>query len=426
MNQRAVTASLLHQVFLGQRLNRLLVEHSPEAYVQELVFGVLRHFKELAFLESCLIKKALKKKDLDVSLLIQTALYELWILEKPDYAVVSEAVEAASQLKKIWAKRLINAVLRNFLRQKENILKKLQQKNIINAPDWLIENIHHNYPEYAHDILHAMHQRPPLTLRLNLSKMDREQYLDLLAQKDIKAEATAHSDSGIWLHQARPVSEIPGFLDGYVSVQDEAAQLAANWLSASENHRILDACSAPGGKLCHLLEKGFKHVEALELDEARAARIFDNLKRLSLHANVHLGDGCKPEEWWDKKPFDRILLDAPCSATGIIRRYPDILLRRQKDDISKHHQTSLQLLGQLWPLLASGGELLYVTCSLLPEENENVIKRFLEQVPDAMVIDLPETSCAIKRPYGTQCLPGLGDPPFVDGLYYCRIRKDLS
>lgn len=431
MNSRAIATQALTAVLCNkQSLTQILPmykEHckKPEdgAFVQVLCFGVLRFYPRLKFITSQLLKTPLKSKDQDILLLICLGLYQLIDLNTPPHAAISETVEASRQLKKPWASGLVNAVLRNFLRQKETLMQSIE-KNIeakYQHPLWLIQSIKKAWPNDMEAILQANNSQAPMVLRINLQKIQREAYLEKLAADNIKASLVEGTQAGIVLESACDVTRIPGFYEGLVSVQDGAAQLAANLLDLAPNMRVLDACAAPGGKTAHILETEPKLSELLAIDisEERCKRITENVNRLQLKAKIITADASQPKTWWDGVLFDRILLDAPCSATGVIRRHPDIKFLRQPNDIANLAKEQLALLKTLWKLLKPNGRLLYATCSILPAENSEVIQEFLSQEPTAIPLPM-NIAWGQALPVGHQLLPGQNN---MDGFYYALIEK---
>lgn len=389
--------------------------------VKELCFGVCRHYIRLECLADALIKKRPKSLDVWVALLI--GLYQLHFLRIPDYAVVKETVDLMDFIKKPWAKGLINAVLRSFCRQQEALLAEWQDNPVFkyNHPQWFIQRLQEGWPNDWEAILAANDVHPPMSLRINQQRGTREAYLTRLNNAGITAMPQRHSMAGIELQSPIAVNDLPGFGQGDASVQDQAAQLAAPELDLKPGLRVLDACCAPGGKTCHILETepDLKACVALDVEPGRLKRVEENLARLKLKAKVITGDALKPDSWWDGQPFDRILLDAPCSATGVIRRHPDIKLLRTPEDIASVAALQKELLNALWPLLVPGGLLLYATCSIMPEENERQIVEFAESHDDSEI-------CRESRPWarttnhGWQILPGDNN---MDGFFYCVLRK---
>jgi len=347
-------------------------------------------------------------------------------MRTPDHAAVSETVAACEQLGKKWAKGLFNAVLREFLRKKEATLDKVD-KNLtakFSHPKWLLEKIKSAWPDHWQEILSANNDRPPLTLRINLAKISRDDYLKQLSGLDIEASEHKISQTAVTLAKPISVFDIPGFSDGIVSVQDAASQLAAELIDLKPGLRILDACAAPGGKAAHILEceAELEELIALDIDERRLGKVKQNFKRIGLHGKLLCGDAANPPSWWDGQQFDRILLDAPCSATGIIRRHPDIKWLRKESDIKKLALTQMQMLAALWPLLKQGGMLLYSTCSILPTENAELIAHFLDEYSDASEIPINK-EWGVALPKGRQLLPGLED---TDGFFYARLQKQTA
>ncbi len=421
---RAVARVVGEGVTLNAALEALAERVTPQdrSLLGELSYGALRFYPTLDPVLGMLLRKPLKSKDLVVHALLICALYQLCHTRIPDHAVVNESVEAANILGRPWARGLVNGVLRRFLRERERIEAALVADVAVQSahPRWLVQAIEHAWPDYVDAILAANNQRAPLTLRLNLSRQAREDYLKEHFS-DGGAAPTPFSDCGVQLLSPRPVENIPGFAGGLVSVQDEAAQLAAQLLAARPGDRVLDACCAPGGKTCHLLEltPDLDQLVAVDSDGARLDRVRANLERLQLKATLLQADVTATSEWWDGRVFDRILLDAPCSATGVIRRHPDIKLLRQAGDIAKLAELQRAMLARLWGLLRRGGRLLYATCSILPEENDQVIASFLRHTSDARLIPVA-TSAGVNTEYGRQLLPQAGGH---DGFYYALLEK---
>lgn len=396
--------------------------------LQELCYGTLRHFYSLNEQISQHLSKPLREKDNDVRALLLVGGYQLIHTRIPAYAAINSTVSAAQYFKKTWAKALINAVLRKIQRNLENGNKEIADDvSRYDHPQWLMDAIRSSWPAQAEALLLANNTRAPMTLRVNRHQSSRDSYLQLLKDHVIAAQPTLLSDVGIRLEIPVSVELLPGFASGSVSVQDEAAQLSSELLRLQAHHQVLDACAAPGGKTGHLLEhESTLSVLALDVDAERTALIRENLRRLQLKAQVVTADAAQPDQWWqnyaDKKLFDRILLDAPCSATGVIRHHPDIKILRRPSDIPALAATQLKLLQALWPLLNPGGYLLYVTCSILPQENDEVITQFLTTTPDAM-IDTLEVSWGDVTRYGRQLFPQTGGH---DGFYFSRLVKNLQ
>ncbi|MCK9637034.1 MAG: 16S rRNA (cytosine(967)-C(5))-methyltransferase RsmB [Methylobacter tundripaludum] len=427
MNTRLVAARVLSRVLQdGQSLTAALDNAFPaiesgkdRAFIQALCYGVCRQFHRLDFILSQLLDKPLK--DADVKALALVGLYQLKFMRVKPHAAVSETVLAAR--KKPWAKSLINAVLRTYLREQEGLEHKADkfQAAALSHPDWLIKQIERDWPEQALNIFLENNRQPPMVLRVNLAKTSRESYLQRLTGQDIAAQAVSFCPSAIRLDKPAPVELLPGFADGLVSVQDAAAQLAAGLLDVRPGQRVLDVCAAPGGKAAHILETQLqlKELVAVDIDGARMQRVSENLQRLNLQAKLVVGDAAKPEEWWDGQLFDRILLDAPCSALGVIRRHPDIKLLRRAEDIGQLQVLQKSILQAVWPLLAPGGLLLYATCSILKQENEQQVQAFLAGRNDAVESPI-EADWGSAGACGRQIFTG---ESAMDGFYYARIGK---
>ncbi len=394
-----------------------------QAFIKALCFGVLREYYRLEFILNLLLEKPLKKKEVLVKNLLLGGLYEIMSMQTPQHASVSETVEAVTVLKKQWAKGLVNAILRKSIREAEQIKSALEKNDVakFSHPAWLIDLIKGDWPEHYPAILQANNQPGPLSLRVNQRKLDRQLFIDKLKETGITATPIAYTQHGVLCETPMDVTLLPGYKEGHFSVQDAAPQLAAELLAPQKGERILDACAAPGGKTTHLLElqPGIELV-ALDKSQKRLARIKQNLSRLQLKAKVIEGDASQPEDWWDRQPFDRILLDAPCSATGVIRRHPDIKLLRRVDDIAGLVKTQQEMLLALWPLLKPGGMLLYSTCSILKQENEQQIQRLSSRLVHCQVHAI-EADWGIATDPGRQILPGQSG---MDGFYYSILYKD--
>lgn len=410
---------------LSEALERQLptVPVKDQSLVKELCYGVCRHYRYLRAIAQALMEKPLKAKDQDIELLILLGLYQLEFLRVPDHAALHECVSVCTTLKKTWAKGLVNAVLRQFLRQRTTLLPSLQNDIALRSshPDWLVEVLRHDWPEHYQTILEANNQPAPLTLRVNRLKVSRDDYHQQLSRAQIAAHPCRFAPEGLCLEKPVATQQLPGFAEGWCSVQDESAQLAAALLQVESGQRVLDTCAAPGGKTCHLLEQPNPpgEVVALDLNPARLQKVQDNLDRLQLTASRLIVADASHRDWWDGQLFDRILLDAPCSATGIIRRHPDIKLLRHPNDITLLAEQQLQLLRTLWPMLKPGGLLLYATCSVLKEENETVVSRFLAEEHSAQAQKIV-AEWGLERPVGRQILPKAGQQ---DGFYYACLRK---
>jgi len=430
MNPRLAAAKALAAVLQGKAsLNSSLptqldkVEDRDRGFTQDLAFGTARWQPRLSALAAKLLQKPFKAADADVEALLLVGLYQLLYTRVPAHAAIGETVGCADKLKKPWAKALLNAVLRRAQRESEALLAELEHDPVVRTahPRWLQKSLKAFWPEQWEAICAANNAHPPMILRVNRRHHSRDAYLQLLTEAGINATPCVYSVDGIVLEAATDVRSLPGFAEGWISVQDEAAQLAADLLDLAPGQRVLDACCAPGGKTCHILEveKDLAGVVAVDLEAKRLVRVRENLARLGLSAELIAADGRDTATWWDGKPFQRILLDAPCSATGVIRRHPDIKLTRQPDDIAALAVLQGELLDAMWPTLEVGGILLYATCSTLPTENTEVIDAFLARTSGARELDLA-TTAGIKQPHGRQLLAQEGGH---DGFYYAKLIK---
>ena len=399
-------------------------EQQDRAFIQALCFGVVRYFYRLDCILQQLLSKPLRNKDTDIKMLLLIGLYQLKYMRVKQHAAVSETVAAAN--KKKWAKSLINAVLRQYIRDESALEKNADTNNValFSHPQWLIDAINRDWPEQAKTVLIENNQQPPMSLRVNLLQNSRDDYLDLLAEHSIEASLSEVCASAIVLEEPRAIEKIPGFNEGLVSVQDVAAQLAAELLDVQAGQAVLDMCAAPGGKTAAILETATNSISmlAVDVDEKRLAKVVDNLQRLKLHANVLVGDACMPDSWLKGQMFERILVDAPCSALGVIRRHPDIKILRRESDIKALQKIQQQILSAAWQSLVPGGVLLYATCSILHQENDNQIESFLQNHDDAeeLVID---ANWGIARRFGRQILTGDSG---MDGFYYAKLLKGSS
>lgn len=411
------------QLALNALLELLEDHHLPSKFpdwppaAKHLLLQTCRFYHQLECIGHLLMPK--KPKDKLVWCVILLGLCELHILHKAEHAVINEMVNLVKKNKFQSASGFTNAILRKSIREKTKWQHELSHNNVFqySHPLWFIQKIQSYWPKQWQTILTANNEHPPMTIRVNVAKTKREDYLQQLTE----AKATSISPQGIILNKASSVEELPGFHQGLISIQDEAAQLAALLLDVQNHHRILDACAAPGGKTSHILETSHpKTCMAMELQERRFKKLQQTFERLELHPTCLLADASQPETWWDGQAFDRILIDAPCSGTGVIRRHPDIKLRRSEKNIYINLGIQQQLLEKLWPLLQPQGLLLYATCSILPEENEQQITHFLKNHPDA--IDLPiDLPIGLHQQHGLQILPGMNH---MDGFYYCLLQKN--
>ena len=433
---RAVAAEIVDAVVTrGQSLdvaiarNESRVAPDDRSLLRMLCFGTLRNHWRLQAWISELVSRPLKRRDSVVNALLAIGLFQLVDTRIPDHAAVSQTVEAARQLRRPKLASLLNACLRRFQREGPSAQPGDDEEVKWNHPRWLIEKIRQDWPDDAEAIFAANDARAPMWLRSNTSRQSAAQYRDRLAGAGIASTCLEGAPDAVRLDEPIAVERLPGFADGDVSVQDAAAQIAARWIMADNPVRVLDACAAPGGKSGHLLELGNNDLDlvAIDNDPDRIDRIRENHDRLGADATISLADATKTGEWWDGNPFDAILLDAPCSATGVIRRHPDIKLLRRASDIENLGALQETILSALWPLLVPGGQLLYATCSVLAEENNDVVERFLESNVDATERDvLPNNNIRDlmrRKACGYQILPGTAD---MDGFYYACLVKKVS
>ncbi|MFT5721243.1 MAG: 16S rRNA (cytosine967-C5)-methyltransferase [Motiliproteus sp.] len=398
------------------------LQETEHPLLRELCYGTLRFLPRLQLIAAELMPKALKRKDQDIQALILLGLYQLGYTRIPAHAAISETVQVTTKLKKPWAKALLNGILRNFQRRESELATALGAQPVyLHAhPAWLIGKLTKAWPEQAGEIMAQNNQQAPLTLRVNRRLIERQAYSEQLRHAGIGFSLCPFSEDGISLTQAVDVLQLPGFTQGLASVQDEAAQLAASLLDPQPGDRVLDACAAPGGKTCHLLERqpDMALCLALDISDRRLQRVQQNLDRLDLSCALLAADA-GAADWWDGQGFDRILLDAPCSATGVIRRNPDIKSLRQPDDITTLATLQGRILANLWSMLKPGGRLVYATCSVLPQENDRVISAFLARQEDACEQPIA-ASWGVTRGAGRQLFP---QPGGHDGFYYAVLQK---
>lgn len=426
---RALAAQSLADIALhGASLREAMDRHARKlpdprdrALLMALVSDGARWWPRFDAALERLLERPLRRKEPAVHALLVLGLVQLEVLELADYAAVAATVEAVRALKRSQLAGLVNAVLRRWQRERSTHLAALDVKPETRHahPRWLADAIARDWPAQAETVMVADNREPPLMLRANRRRIRRDALVERLRTDGQTAEPHPWLADAIVLPHSTDVTRLPGFADGLFAVQDGAAQIAADLAEVRVGQRVLDACAAPGGKACHLLERADVALTALEFEPKRAERIRENLDRLHLQANVVVGDAGDPSAWWDGKPFDRILVDAPCSATGVLRRRPDVRLHRRADDIPALAAQQRRILDALWPLLAPGGRLLYITCSLLRAENEAVVAPFLAAHADAQAVPftLPAGQAAAV---GWQILPGDGD---LDGMYYAVLEK---
>ena len=422
LSVRVASVRLLDDVSHGGSLNTLYgpieasVQDSDRAFLKELVYGSLRLWPLYKGIVRQLLDRPLKAKDSALEATLIMAMYELDECHTPDYASVSAAVDVCNAIDKPWASRLINGCLRRYQRDRLALHDALGDTERAALPGWLYKSLIRSLPDAVSAIADVSKKKPPLTLRVNVQKASRDDYQAQLQLAGIPTQALG--TSALTLLEPLPVAQIPQFEAGFASVQDHSAQLAAELIAFVPGARILDACAAPGGKACHLAELGAQ-VTAMDISEARLEKVADNAARLDLTiATVACNATDIPHGLIDEG-FDSILLDAPCSATGVMRRNPDVKVIRTKADIAQFATLQLRLLTSVWPHLKIGGQLLYATCSLLPDENEDVVSDFLSTTADAQSVPLPK-DVGIQMAFGQQVIPS---PGHGDGLYYCLLKK---
>ena len=410
--QLAEAARIVAQVAAGRSLAEAMdrMREGSRGALIDLTHGTLRRYGRVQAIIAHLSRRG--QPDALVAALLWTALYGLESARYTEHTVVDEAVKACGLLEQWPAKGYVNGLLRSFLRQRTAL--EAQLANEVEAhyqhPLWWIDSLRRGYPTEWENVLAAGNAHPPMTLRVNRRRIDADAYQARLAAENIAARR--QGAEGLLLEHPLPVDRLPGFGAGEVSVQDLGAQRAAHCLDLRSGQRVLDACAAPGGKTAHMLELADVAMTALDIDAARSARIGATLDRLGLRAEIRLGDALQPQQWWDGRPFDRILADVPCSASGIARRRPDIKWLRRANDVPRFAEQQRNLLAALWPVLAPGGKLLYATCSIFPEENEAVVAAFSASENTARQLPLPDGARA-------QWLPDAEH----DGFYYALIQK---
>ncbi|MEI8362599.1 MAG: 16S rRNA (cytosine(967)-C(5))-methyltransferase RsmB [Betaproteobacteria bacterium] len=428
-----IAANAVNQVLSGRNLTLALpaalavfpsATPQQRGAAQDLSYGTLRFYGEIDAYLTQLLEKPLTDDRIHTLLLV--AVYQLLHDKADAFTVVNQAVHAVSELKrpapKSWAKGLVNAILRNFLRQKDQLAQTLNASEVAlySYPQWWINKLKTQYPDHWESMLQMGNQHPPMTLRVNTQKISMADYMLLLARQDI--EATHIGGQAVTLTRPQPVEKIPGFTDGVVSVQDYGAQLAAYLLDLAPNLAVLDACCAPGGKTGHILELADVALTSLDSDEARLQRVQSNLDRLELKANLVVGDASSAS-WWNGESFDRILADVPCTASGIVRRHVDIKWLRREADIASFAAQQAKILPSLWQMLAKGGKLLYVTCSVFNEENQAQVDKFLQnnadatQLPFELPVNHPQVSITQLK---GQLIPSTAH----DGFFYALLQKN--
>ena len=419
-----LAARIVRRVLAGNPLPEVLASSQPasddRALVHELSYGTLRFLGEVRAIVRALAARPLT--DGSIEALLWVALYQLLHTRAPEHAVVDAAVRATARLKLTSAQGLTNAILRTFLRRREQVLAQIAEdpEARFSYPRWWIDRVFCEYPQRAAEVLDAGNVRPTLTLRINRRRITRDDYLAALGEQGIRARALG--DAGVLLDETVVVSALPGYDAGWFSVQDAAAQLAAPLLAPRDGMRVLDACAAPGGKTTHLAELATLDLIALDIDAARGERVRENLARLGVAAKVAIGDAGERDTWWDGGTFDRILADVPCTASGIVRRHPDGKWLRREADVAGFARQQRRLLDALWPCLKRGGTMLYSTCSIFRAENGDQIAAFVDRHHDALRIGL-----TLPPEYGAidgQLLPAApGAAHNHDGFFYALLQK---
>ena len=420
-----IAAKAVRRVLAGAALPAVLTGENDEnagdrALVRELAYGTLRFLGQVRAIARLIAERPLA--DASVEALLWVALYQLIHTQAPPHAVVDGAVRATARVKRTSAQGLVNAVLRNFLRRRDAVLATVagEPEARFSYPTWWIDRVRAEQPEHFGPVLDAGNARPPLCLRVNIRRIAPDDYVAALAAQGHAGRRIGAA--GVIVDRPRPATALPGYSSGWFSVQDAAAQLAAPLLGAGEGMRVLDACAAPGGKTTHLAELATADLTAVDIDAHRLERVAENLARLGLSARLIAGDAADPAVWWNGVPFDRILVDAPCTASGIVRRHPDAKWLRRESDVAGFVEQQRRLLDALWPTLARGGRLVYSTCSIFRAENAEQIEGFVARHPDAsrVPLDLPDSFAAADG----QLLPAeVGAEHNHDGFFYALLQK---
>jgi len=430
---RATAAEIVDDVVSGGRsLDKAIADREDRVAADDrsllrlLSYGALRHHWRLMSWVDALLERPLKSRDSVITQLLVIGLYQLNDTRIPDHAVVSQTVEAARALRRPKLAPLINAILRRALRDRIFDTEPSNENAALDHPGWLLDALKADWPNDWRDIATANNARAPMWLRVNAARGSAAEYKKRLEDEGIESELLQQAPQAVRLASPQPVLALPGFADGEVSVQDAAAQLAAPWLLDGVEGRVLDACAAPGGKSGHLLEIGRDKIEltCIDSDKERLTSVAENLDRLGFDATLIAADASNPSKWWNGEPFNAILLDAPCSASGVIRRHPDIKHLRRASDIEELAGLQRKMLEALWPALRTGGRLLYATCSVLAAENDKVVAQFLETTNDAREDDVLQNynirDLMRDKACGHQVLPGTAE---LDGFYYAGLVK---
>ncbi len=431
MSSRLIATQIIEQIIEKKMTLSMTLKNNEafnhagkdKALIQEISYGTCRWYFQLEDILNQLLDKRIKKKDNRLKYLMIIGLYQLLYMRIPTHAVVSETVETCKKINMVWAKGLVNAILRRYIRESDKLDPLINENETVRTshPSWLINQLKHDWPEDWKKILEANNQHPPMYLRVNQQRQNREQYISKLKNAGIEGKTTPFSNYGVLLEQAKDIDQIPDFKTGEVSVQELAAQLTAGLLDLKPGQKVLDACAAPGGKSAHILETqpNLESLTVVEKDANRASKLSSTLNRLNLNAITKVSDVNNLDNWWDREQFDRILLDAPCSATGVIRRNPDIKLLRTPEDVSHICEIQMKLLDTLWQTLKPTGLLLYATCSVLKQENSDLIKRFTSINKDCK-LKFIDAQWGIDTAYGRQILTGQDN---MDGFFYACLQK---
>jgi 16S rRNA (cytosine967-C5)-methyltransferase len=419
----------------GRSVNDILAndQHSIQpqhkSLAKQLLFGCLRYFHQLKTISDNLLEKPFKAKDQDLLIIIILGLYQLKYLSTPDHAAISESVELSRSINKKWAAGLINGVLRRYQREADELTQSLSKSLQFqySHPGWMVKKLQQDWPHEFADLLQQNNIQAPMFIRVNSVKNDRQQYLTKLEQANIAAQPHAVATNALLLEQAVDVMALPGFIDGDVTVQDAAAQLPIELLDLQPQQKVLDGCAAPGGKTTHILQsQPTVALTSVEMSARRAEKISQTLSRMQMQCQLKVADITDIDSWWDGQLFDRILLDVPCSASGVIRRNPDIKVHRKVTDIKPLLAIQAEILAKCWALLKPNGILVYATCSVFKDENQHQMNQFLQN-HQAETVDLaPEIAAQLasnaqsRASIGYQIFPGDNQ---MDGFYFCGLRK---
>ncbi len=415
----------------GQSLGQASSEHwkgmatsQDRALARRITLEVMRWLPRLEWLLSELLKRPLPRRERLVHFLLLGGLAQLETLRLAPHGVVHATVQAARMARQERLTGLVNGVLKGYLRQQETLSGQMPETDSLRygLPEWMIKRLRSDWPEHWSAIASASNETPPLWLRVNRQRTSRDDYLKALEAEGIGSHSVSGLPDGLVLDQRMAIGRLPGWDAGKVSVQDGGAQVATDWVDPADGMRILDACAAPGGKACHLLERAEVDLVAVESDSTRTGRIEENLQRLGLSAQVVTADAADVDAWWDGRLFDRVLVDAPCSSTGVLRRHPEIRWLRRESDLAEYEQVQARLLNKLWPLVKPGGMLVYVTCSVFHSENAAQTRRFVQTHDDARP-DEPPGAIGEPAGEGRQILPGHDG---MDGFYLARFVRTAS